>query len=159
MTLDQMRYWPNLAINYARLVQVSAPRAVIHTNWHHALLLLPFLNPRRDIFWLHDILPDSQHYAIVFRAITKRVNRFVCVSEAVARSALALGLPFSKITVIYNGVPLAPPHAVSISSMLRLGIVGQVGSWKGHDDLIEAIGVLARDGVRVSLNIFRRGRP
>src|SRR5450755_3052266 len=43
MTLDQLRYWPSLAFGYVRAVKKCGPRAVIHTNWHHALLLLPFL--------------------------------------------------------------------------------------------------------------------
>src|SRR5205809_945023 len=33
-TLDQMRYWPALAHGYIRFVAETAPRAVIHTNWH-----------------------------------------------------------------------------------------------------------------------------
>ena len=49
MTLDQPRYWPALVYGYLRIIARTAPRAVIHTNWHHALLLLPFLRPRRDI--------------------------------------------------------------------------------------------------------------
>ena len=57
MTLDQIRYWPSLAYKYSRLVAATSPRAIIHTNWHHALLLLPFLSPHRDIFWVHELFP------------------------------------------------------------------------------------------------------
>src|SRR5262249_7304336 len=42
MTLDQARYWPALAYKYYRLIATRKPLAVLHTNWHHALILLPF---------------------------------------------------------------------------------------------------------------------
>src|SRR5437763_14112957 len=93
MTLDQMRYWPALAYRYNRLIATTKPRAVIHTNWHHAVLLLPLLDPRRDILWLHDLFPISRRYACMLTTVAKRVGRVVCVSSAVARNAVALGVP------------------------------------------------------------------
>jgi glycosyltransferase involved in cell wall biosynthesis len=42
---------------------------------------------------------------------------------------------------------------------LRLGIVGQVGAWKGHDDLLDALALLSRHGVRAVLRIFGTGAP
>jgi glycosyltransferase involved in cell wall biosynthesis len=160
MTLDQMRYWPALAYGYTRLVAATAPRAVIHTNWHHVLLLLPFLDARRDIFWLHDVLPASRRYARMLGAIARRVSRIVCVSRAGAHQVLALGVPESQVTVVYNGLPLADPiDAPGEQPTLRLGIVGQIGPWKGHDDLLDALALLARRNVRVLLRIFGSGAP
>ena len=40
-----------------------------------------------------------------------------------------------------------------------MGIVGQIGAWKGHEDLIDALGLLQRDGIRPSLFIFGSGAP
>jgi glycosyltransferase involved in cell wall biosynthesis len=37
--------------------------------------------------------------------------------------------------------------------------VGQIGEWKGHGDLIDALGLLQRDGIRPSLLIFGSGAP
>src|SRR5439155_683389 len=59
MTLDQLVHWPSLARRYTQVVAEAAPAAVIHTNWHHAVLLLPFLNPDRDIYWAHDSMTYS----------------------------------------------------------------------------------------------------
>src|SRR5262245_9200462 len=67
MTCDQIRRWPELAFGYRSLVKRLSPAAVIHSNWHHAALLLPFLNPKRDIFWAHDSISVRQ--GAVFRAI------------------------------------------------------------------------------------------
>ena len=158
MTLDQMRYWPVLAYRYTRLIAVAEPRAVIHTNWHHALLLLPFLNQHRDIFWVHELFPNVPHYAVVLRSIAKKVGRIVCVSEAAARSVLALGVPASRLTVIHNGLPpIESTLGWTEGATLRLGLVGQIGPWKGHEDALEAIALLARDGVCVLLKIIGTG--
>jgi glycosyltransferase involved in cell wall biosynthesis len=40
-----------------------------------------------------------------------------------------------------------------------LGIVGQIAERKGHEDLIDALGLLQRDGIRPSLVIFGSGFP
>src|ERR1700722_157919 len=40
MTLTQLKCWPALIYRYTRLMADACPRIVIHTNWHHALLLL-----------------------------------------------------------------------------------------------------------------------
>jgi glycosyltransferase involved in cell wall biosynthesis len=157
-TLDQLRYWPVLLFRYARLVSASAPRAVVHTNWHHALMLLPLLRRDRDVYWLHEVLPNNRRYAWTFASIAKRVGRIVCVSQAVARSVVALGIPASHIIVIHNGLPsVAVAPAVPQHGPLRLGIVGQIGSWKGHDDVLEALALLGRAGTGVKLRIFGSG--
>ena len=160
MTIDQLRFWPSLAYQYNRLIESSVPRAVIHTNWQHALLLLPLLKTRRDIFWAQELFPNNPHYALVLRAIANRVGRVVCVSHAVARSVLALGVPKSRVSVIHNGCSFveSKPSQV-VRKELRLGIVGQIGPWKGHDDLIDALALLARDGISVSVSIFGTGDP
>ena len=160
MTLDQLRFWPALAYRYTRLIKATAPRAVIHTNWHHALLLLPFLKPHRDIFWLHECFPKTSRYSYVMRAIAKQVSRVVCVSHAAARAVVALGVPESHVVVVHNGIPpVASIPAPGGQPALRVGIVGQIGPWKGHDDLIDALALLSRDGAHATLRIFGTGNP
>jgi glycosyltransferase involved in cell wall biosynthesis len=160
MTLDQLRYWPGLAYKYGRLVAALFPRAIIHTNWHHALLLRPFLKPQRDIFWVHECFPQSLRYGVMLRAIANKVGRVVCVSQAVARSVVALGVPKRHVTVIHHGLPRVDSmHVGTDRTKLRLGIVGQIGPWKGHEDLFDALALLARDGIRVALRIFGAGDP
>jgi glycosyltransferase involved in cell wall biosynthesis len=133
---------------------------VVHTNWQHCLLLLPLLRRQRDIYWAHEIPPLSRHYGYVFRAIARRIGRVVCVSQAVANRMLSLGVPSNKVVVVRNGVPSAErTGAVGDGKRLRLGIVGQIGAWKGHEDLIDALGLLQRDGIRPSLFIFGSGAP
>jgi len=156
-TLDQLRYWPSLVVGYLKAVEAAAPKAVIHTNWHHALLLAPFLSPRRDIYWSHEIIPKKRRYRSVFRAIANRVALVVCVSSAVARSLEALGIDPAKVVVIRNSLPLDQPLPVLESRKpMRLGIIGQIGAWKGHDDVLDALVILLSRSADVIVKIFGR---
>ena len=159
-TFWQLVRLPYLLVGFYRITRKERLRAVVHTNWHHCLLLLPLLRPQRDIYWAHEIPPLSRRYGYVFRAIGERVGRVVCVSQAVADRMLSLGVPTRKVVVVRNGIPSADgTGAVSGGGPLRLGIVGQIGERKGHEDLIDALGLLQRDGIRPSLLIFGSGAP
>ena len=57
MTLDQLRYLPSLALSYIKLISDLKPDAILHTNWHHALLLLPFLSRDKELYWAHELGP------------------------------------------------------------------------------------------------------
>src|ERR1700683_321996 len=104
MTAEQILYWPSLLWGNARVLRNLSPRKVIHTNWHHMLLLLPFVRPDRDLYWLHEFVPNFPQYRRVFGWFARRLNCFVCVSQAVAGSLRQLGIDESKIRVIHNGI-------------------------------------------------------
>lgn len=164
MTLEQAWRIPGLLLGYSRFLAACRPDRVVHTNWHHLLLLLPFLRPSRDFLWAHEILPSTPQYRRLFGIFESRVAGFICVSQAVARSLLAIGVAPKRVHVVKNGIadPLgsrAPAKSERRDSpaALRVGIVGQVGEWKGHDDLIDAISILNRKGIPLRLEIFGRG--
>jgi len=160
MTLEQVRRWPSLLWGYSSLVRHLRPQKVVHTNWHHLLLLLPFLRPERDLFWLHEVVPDLHQYRRVFGWLERRLGAFICVSQASACSLRKIGIDEAKIRIIHNGLidPAGSvgPHEPS-PEHLRLGIVGQVNAWKGHADLLEACALLAREHSAPELHIFGSG--
>ena len=49
MTAEQIWRLPGLLRGYSSVLRLLNPRRVVHTNWHHALLLLSFLRPDRDL--------------------------------------------------------------------------------------------------------------
>jgi glycosyltransferase involved in cell wall biosynthesis len=156
-TFDQVRHWPSLVASYRRIVRNAQPRSIIHTNWHHALLLLPWLDSRRDIYWAHEVMPVNARYRQLFRAIANRVACVVCVSKTVADSIGRLGVDPAKIVVVHNGTALDDtPDTHRLAMPVRLGIAGQVAEWKGHDDLVEAIARLD-DRRSVVVTVFGRG--
>lgn len=158
MTLDQMRRWPELVIAYLRFLRAFRPDKVIHTNWHHALLLLPFLKARRDIYWVHELMPDKRQYRSLFRRLAARIGCFVAVSDAAAKALVRIGVPQEKVRTVRNG--LADPASASpktSTAVEAVGIVGQIGAWKGHENLLDAFSLVARQYPDMQVRIFGRG--
>ena len=159
MTADQVRRWPALLMGYQRFLRDFKPSRVIHTNWHHAILLWPFLHRDRDIYWAHEVLADTWQYRFLFQKLAKRVGAFVAVSRAAANALAKLGTPRSMIHVIYNGIsyPDGQSDKIREKDRLRIGIVGQIGVWKGHEDLLRAFKCVREKVAIAELHIFGDG--
>jgi glycosyltransferase involved in cell wall biosynthesis len=157
MTADQMMHWPKLLYDYNQFILRERPDYVIHTNWHHMLVLLPFLKEERDIFWLHETVPNKPQYVRLFSTLSRRIRCFVAVSNAVARALGSIGIADTKVYVIHSGIrdPVrGAPIEVECRERLQIGIVGQVGSWKGHEDLLKAFALISRNYPNAELCIF-----
>ena len=157
MTAHQMLYWPKLMFDWARFLRREKPTAVIHTNWHHLLLVWPWLRVERDVFWLHETFAPSKRYASFLTALSRRVGFFAVVSQAVAEGLRMNGVPETKIRVIHNGIR-DPSRGISPDarevSEVAVGIVGAIGAWKGHEDLIEAFAIVAATCSGARLHVF-----
>lgn len=157
MTADQLVRWPKLIYDYARFLRREKPKRIIHTNWHHVLILWPFLKPERDIYWTHEVLADSPRQARFFRALARRIQCFAAVSEAARDGLRRIGIAEARISVIRNGLQspaAATPAPARASTGGDIGIVGQIGAWKGHDDLLEAFAMIAGRRRNARLHIF-----
>jgi glycosyltransferase involved in cell wall biosynthesis len=161
MTGEQLWRWPGLVRGYFRVLKVQRPARIVHTNWHHLLMLLPFLRPARDLYWLHEIIPNRPRFRRVFRWFERRLGCFICVSDAVASSLRQLGIEERKIRVIRNGLqdPAAElgPMNLAQNKTFRIGIVGQVEPWKGHSDLLEAFALVRSRHPQTELHVFGVG--
>jgi glycosyltransferase involved in cell wall biosynthesis len=74
------------------------------------------------------------------RAVERRLDRFVCVSDFIARH---LAVDRRKTAVVHNGVEL-PSVAPSAHAPVRIGIVGRITLQKQHLVLLEACALLRR---------------
>ena len=159
MTAHQIWHLPAVLWGYARVLRILKPRKVIHTNWHHALLLLPFLRPGRDLYWVHEFVPNLPQYRRVFGWFAQKLNCFVCISQAVASSLRQLGIDEVKIRVIRNGIidPASTTLTPQRAAAFRIGIVGQIGAWKGHDDLLDAFAIVHEKHASCELHVFGEG--
>src|SRR6266404_5903098 len=160
MTGHQMVYWPSLLMSYRAFLKSSKPHHVIHINWHHLLLLAPLLKPKRDLFWLHEVVPNKLQYRKVFGWLLRRLQYFIPVSHAVADSLRKIGIAEKKIHVVYNGITDPALDAAQVKCQgekLIVGIVGQIGAWKGHDDLLDAFALVSRSLLAAQLHIFGKG--
>jgi glycosyltransferase involved in cell wall biosynthesis len=157
MTADQLVHLPKMLFDYHGILKSEGVTRVIHTNWHHVLLMWPFLRRERDIFWLHDVVPDKPHYARLFRALARRMQCYAGVSDAVAGSLRRIGVPDAKIRVVRNGLsdPASELHTrIRATTGCDIGIVGQVDAWKGHEDLLEAFAMISGHHPEARLHIF-----
>lgn len=157
MTLLQGWYWPGLLLRYRSLTRQFRPDVVIHTNFHHAFLLYPALQARDQLhmYHSHESILNAGFYSKLFKRFEKRIRVFIGVSQFVTRRLAALGLSHTR--TIYNGVtPIDPPQKEVTGNVFTIGIVGQVGAWKGHEDLVDALELLQRQSA-VPFRLFIYG--
>jgi glycosyltransferase involved in cell wall biosynthesis len=164
MTLDQLRKLPSLWLGYRKSLKTYHPEVVVHTNFHHLILLWPILNGTINVFHVHECFPSTRFYKFVFGAIARRLRLFIAVSQFVAASLAELGIPKHKISHVLNGISLDDQSKGRIEksdqdSPVAIGIIGQVGEWKGHDDLVEALSLLKDEGLEFKCRIFGDGDP
>src|ERR1051325_6708932 len=173
MTLDQLRKLPQLWIGYYRYTRDFKPDIIIHSNFQHIFLLWLMLNGRRDYFHVHNAFAPTRFYRVLFKLLALRLKCFIGVSKYVADSLQKLGIRKNKITFVHNGAEviansqarlIARTEAASNkvtenanSQTIRIGIVGQVGEWKGHCDLFEALCLLKSQCPRFVLLVFGTG--
>ncbi len=100
---------------------------------------------------------------------TRRVTAIVAVCESIKRDLVASGVSADKIHVIYSGTDTARFHpgvdGTGVRRELDLGaehfVVTQIGvrSWKGNDDVIDAMGTVAAAAPHARLLIVGARRP
>jgi sugar transferase (PEP-CTERM/EpsH1 system associated) len=98
---------------------------------------------------------DSWHRRLVDRALVPTTDRWVAVSQALARDLVRQeGLPRSRVVVVRNGIPLPAPEGLRRAAALRdewrsgrfhtlVGTVGRLEVRKGLEVFLQAMAVLA----------------
>lgn len=152
MTLDQIRKLPTLWRGYRKLIKEFRPDIIVHSNFHHIFVLWPLLKAETNVFHVHDNFPATPFYRRLFKILSRRISVFVGVSKFVAGNLTKLGVPESKVFHVLNGVDFAESEyrigsnseedCCAHNRAIRIGIVGQVDEWKGHEDLIDALHIL-----------------
>ncbi|MDH5722389.1 MAG: glycosyltransferase [Alphaproteobacteria bacterium] len=89
----------------------------------------------------------------------QRASKFICVSEFMRQKAIEFGFPEEKCVVHYMGIPLKEHvHTkVPIGGKIKLLAVGRLVPFKAHSKLIEAVSILQKEGLDVSLTIIGDG--
>jgi glycosyltransferase involved in cell wall biosynthesis len=158
MTIHQLVYLPSLWRDYRRLMRTFKPQAVIHSNFHHLFLLLPVLGNTSQVFHVHDFFSPGRFMKALFRRFDKKVDLFIGVSRFICESLPPLGVTPAKIKLVYNGVIVEETASPSMNGGdVVVGIVGQVGPWKGHEVLLKALAGLQPGGWK--LHVIGEGPP
>jgi len=122
-----------------RLAAELRPDWVIFAELQMVLMVASLLPARRAIYLQSEPGRLMQH-GWSKRAIERRLDRFVCVTDFIARN---LPTGRRKIAVVHNGVEL--PNAMpSEHAPVRVGIVGRITNQKQHLVLLEACALLKR---------------
>lgn len=125
---------------------------IIHCNTFTAALysILPALLAKTPIIWhMHDILEDRFFNKVFIRLAASRVDRIICVSNAVKNNLVGFGVNREKCTVIYNSTRREACNKDTSSGDFRkeigagintkiITMVGQIAEWKGQSVFIEA---------------------
>jgi len=172
MTLDQLLKMPELWLGYWHFVGDFDPDIILQSNFHHLFVLLPIINAKKTFFHIHSYFLPTSFYRFIFKAINLKVTYFIGVSKFIGKSLIEIGIPNSKVLSILNGISIkrTPDNFVSLplsnffneqdndnSQIVKISIVGQIGQWKGHDDLIEALYHIKSWGLPFVCIIFGRG--
>lgn len=171
MSLDQLRRVPGLWVGYRRYAREFKPDVVLQTNFHHTFMLWPLLDSGNTFFHVHDDFPCTGFYRRLFRFLNRRLFAYICVSRYIREMVVRLGIEPEKVHTVYNGIvagnssnadgkaaPVLTAKRNGSAGVVNLGIVGQIGDWKGHDDFIEALRELRQAGLSFSCTIFGKGQ-
>jgi glycosyltransferase involved in cell wall biosynthesis len=155
MTLHQMLKLPRLWRGYKSCLNEFKPDVVVQTNFHHAFLLWPLMDARNTVFHVHDPVSQTAFYRKLFKFLDRRLCAFVGVSDFIRNMIVRLGVPEGKVFSVRNGIDIkgieedgcerasktseSGKHEGANNGSVKIGIVGQIGEWKGHDDFIEAL--------------------
>lgn len=160
MTLVQLWRLPKLWQGYRSTLRRFGPNVIIHSNFHHLLLLWPLLDPKRTFFHVHDYFKPTALYCSLMRFLNLRIRAFIGVSRFIRDAITQLGISPSKVFFVHNGIDFEDrPNHRTLSAPVRIGIVGQIGEWKGHDDLLEALKILKDWNMAFVCKIFGEGEP
>ncbi len=181
MTLDQVGKLPALWLGYRRTVKAFRPDVVIHSNFHHIFVLWPVMGSATNVFHVHDYFLPTRFYKFVLKLLERRLKLFIGVSKFIEASLVDIGLPKEKIKYVLNGITVESSNGhqrrenlqtrlpesqqntreenESLDRPVSIGIVGQVGAWKGHNDLIEALRLLKHETKPFACKIFGDGNP
>lgn len=153
---------PTAFLRARRWLRAFDPQVVLINNREVAFYLAPLLRRRVTIFYMHEVPPVTPRTRHVFGLMGRAVDHFVAVCDSVRVRLLELGVPAGHVSVVHNGAAraaAAPPSPRSSTTPMRVGIVGQVVEYKGHEDLLTAVALLRRRGIDLRCVIAGKGDP
>jgi L-malate glycosyltransferase len=148
-TLDTLAHWPGAYGHCRKILRDFDPDICHFCTYANVIMLYPLLKGRKSVYNLQETHEPSKKDLWIYGKLNRRIDIFTAVSGHIVKVLRNLHIPAEKIRLVYNGVPVPP---VLPARLLRpgrtpvLGIIGQVASWKGHETLVDAVGILARSG-------------
>jgi glycosyltransferase involved in cell wall biosynthesis len=157
-TVDALRHLPGARRQLIRHLRLYKPDALVVYNRDWAVQTRKLLEGHRTIFHVHELPQLTPLMRRVYASLNSAVTSYACASQFMAAGLIRLDAAPEKVHVVYNGIdPIISQRDANQRPIPTIGIVGQIGEWKGHDDLIEAIGIAQRNGTALRTDVFGEG--
>ena len=160
-TLNALLHLPKAWYRFWRINRRFDPDVVVVHGTRMAAMIRPLLRPAETVFYIHGAPSPSFFTQCIIDEGGTQGELYIGVSKYIQSEIRKMGVPEDRTTVIYNGVEVpGNPSQLQRQAQDRtvtIGIVGQVGDWKGHDDLVEALRILRERRHDVRCVIVGRG--
>jgi glycosyltransferase involved in cell wall biosynthesis len=134
------------------------PDVVLVYNRDWAFLARGLMGQQRTIFHVQALSTPSRTTRWVHASIDRAISGYIASSSYVAAQLGELGIPRERIVVVPNGIADVPTlETPPKRGICTIGLPGQVGAWKGHDDFIAALAILRSTGQQFTAAIFGVG--
>lgn len=139
-TVDTLVHLPTALKDAGKLLKQDFN--LIYTNSYRQIALLCSRINQPVLFHVHESIGNDRQFRLLKPFLEKKITKYIAVSNCIAHNLLSVGIPESKIEVIYNGI-----HPVENAfekknlqkKVITFGIVGQIIPRKGHEDLINSL--------------------
>jgi glycosyltransferase involved in cell wall biosynthesis len=147
-TLDTLAHWPKAYSHCSKILRDFDPDICHFCPYANVIMLYPLLKGRKSVYNLQETHEPSKTNLWIYGLLNRRIDIFTAVSGHIVKTLRNLHIPTEKIRLVYNGVPVLPVASPGFRPGRTpvLAIIGQVASWKGHETLVDAAGILARSG-------------
>jgi glycosyltransferase involved in cell wall biosynthesis len=160
-TLNALLHLPKAWYRFRRIDHQFDPDVVVVHGTRMAAMIRPLLRPDETVFYIHGTPSPTFFTRRIIDEGGTHGALYVGVSEYIRSRICEMGVPEERAAVVYNGVHIPESHGVDRTQKgerpTTVGIVGQIGDWKGHDDFIEALRLLNEAGLKVRGIIVGRG--
>jgi glycosyltransferase involved in cell wall biosynthesis len=144
----------------AELLAAAAPDVIIVYNRDWIVLTESILRRYPVVFHVQE-LASSRIAKLLYRRADSAIDAYVAASRNLQARLAEIGIDRRKLRIAHNGIPDAAPPRELEPRIRRssIGIVGQVGEWKGHEDLLDALAIVRKRGTSVTCRVFGTGDP
>ena len=146
-TFNALLHLPKAYLNFWNTLRQYDPDVLLFAGSRSLSILLPLVDLQKTLLHVHEVPGKSYHFQRVERASGQRGScTYMAVSRFIGTCLQRRGIPEPSIHVVPNGVTLpdASTHDRD-SEIIVITIAGQVGAWKGHEDLMAALALLQEE--------------
>ena len=160
-TLNALLHLPKAWYRFRWIDHQFDPDVVVVHGTRMAAMIRPLLRPDETVFYIHGAPSPTFFTRRIIDEGGTHGALYIGVSEYIRSRICEMGVPEERAAVVYNGVNIPEQQRDSAgeedSFPPTIGIVGQIGPWKGHDDLVEALRILHEADRNVRCAIVGRG--